>query len=478
MPNEKASSSAVPPPIKNPWVSWSGGSTTFEQEKPPQLSPTDRDQTVIVAWQGHNLRQYKLPGFVADAFIAGKGYEGLDLMKNTAAYAGPLAVKKYSTLHKGWRVAPVEGVEQGTPEHDLSERFAREITHHLFRILDEETDSIQDFRHVLYELADYVHAGNALVEMTWEYRDPKFCLPGTKKGQWGWKRFTHRPPQQIGFDFDFYHMGVRSVTARNQTGQLQFDIPVERCVIATFRPQHSLVFGMGVGRTCYKHWYLLDVLEKVHGVALERFGSPFLIGRAPAGDEELMNRIRDALDAIRAGASAVLPDNMLVELHQIDAQSLSGFERNKEWHKRMIAYEVLSNELTMQQGTGQGSYALGEVHQTTQEYGMGFVRRDLESIIKHQVFRRWVRYNYGAEYEWLTPNLHLGDWDNADRKLVAEWVDKLSEHGVIWKREPFIRALAHLPPMDPQSQKEQAEEEAFQRTVQTTKLINQTEGQD
>lgn len=449
----------------------------LEDPKPNLLLKADRGQAVIVSWEGSNVRNYRIPSYHPDALIAGKGYPELDKMKTTSAYAAPTFVKKYAALHKGWRVSPPEFVPQESDAHKVSQEIADALTYFLWNIID-EGDNVQDFRHVLWAIADGYHAGVSTTEMVWRYVETPEGPDGRYKGLWGWRRFAHKQPQQIGFDLDPFTLAIRNVTNRSMSGPYRYDIPVEKCIIYTFRPEYSLPYGRGDGRICYKHWFLLDIMEKVHAIALERFGTPFLVGKVPAGDDEQMVKIGSILDDIRNGASAVLPDNMEVELKELSAQSLSGFEHNKEWHKRQMSYLVLSNELTMQQGQGQGSYALGEVHQTTQEYGFGFGRRDLESVVRQQVFRRFVRYNWGPEFEWLTPNLHLGDWDNADRKMVSEWADKFLQHGVLWKKEPFLRGLAHLPPIDPQSQKEMAEEEAFQRTVATTKLIKETTAAD
>jgi phage gp29-like protein len=420
------------------------------------LSKNERNEAIMLSWESVFLRNFRLAPYSPDSLIMSRGWDILSNMLTMSAVRAPTNVKKFAILHKDWKIIP-KILDRNDPDYDTSKEIADFCTFALGEILD-DGDVIQDFRTVLQQVSDAFHYGFSLHEIVWR------TIPsGRYKGRWGLKKFAQKENKQIGFDLDEYTLGIRNITSYTAMGGYQTDIPVEKCLIYTYNPSDGLPYGNGDARANYKHWWVLDTLMKVWAIAVERFGGPLIVARVPVGDQQAMSLVATQLDAIRQGASAVLPNNIDYELHQLQAGSLTGFMDAAAWHAAQITSNILLQQLTTNPGSGQGSYALGAIHQNTQEYALGHARRDIENVVHSQILRRLVRYNYGDANMHLTPQFSLGIWDNDDRAVLANLYTELVTANVLSPRENFIRDTLDLPPIDEEGEKDMKRNEETER---------------
>jgi hypothetical protein len=421
----------------------------------PLLEEGEREQALIVIYEGYAARNYRLAPYSPDALIASRGYDALDNLKTMAAYMAPLTVLIDAVLYKGWRIKPaLVNKRRGNVKarQKIAVEAADAFDWHLRNIID-AGDAIQDPRNISREMLDGVHIGFSVTEIEWRFVDH-----GPYKGQWGFKRFSPKLPKQIGFGLDPVNYAVRSIVNTplvnlgmpgfESPNTIGLDIPLEKVVLYTFNAEKGLPYGRGVSRTCYKHSFVLNVLEQAHAIAMEKFAGPSIVAKAPAGDRKLMDAVRTALEAWRNGATIVLPDNIEADIVQASGGSFESFIAAKKWHAEQMAQAILLQQLTTNQGSGQGSYALGEVHQRTQEYRLASVRTDLEWCWTYQVARRWMDYNYGPEYMDLVPQFDLGVWDAAERSLIAKFFESLTTMGAVHPQEPMIREETGLAPLE------------------------------
>lgn len=415
--------------------------------QPARLSPVQRDQSLLGAYDSFNAISFRLPPFNPDALINSKGWQVLDDLLSLSAVRAPYNILREAALYKGWSWSPqVDGkdADKTAPEYTRAEEVAAALTYATGNIVD-QAGNCQDFRHVLWELLAAVHNGFAVSEINWQS-----MADGPYKGKWGFSSIAAKPCKQIGFDLDLGTLAVRSITSYTPLNGYTFGLPVEKVLRYTFQPSNNLPYGNGLGRVAYKHGWSIDFLLKFWNIALEMFGSPFILGKAPPG--KTLELARNVLAQIRQGAPPVLPTGVDAELIEIAGTGIAGFQAAVAYHTEQLALTYLGSTLTTgtSQGGGTNTNALGQVHQDTQDYGLGYVRTDLENVLTFQLARRFVRYNFGPEALRLTPRLSLGEWDAVDMQQMASAFGGLINNGVVHEAEPVVRSRMGLPPPDPQ----------------------------
>jgi len=286
-------------------------------------------------------------------------------------------------------------------------------------------------------------------EILWKVFDKH--APPAFRGKLGFKSFSAKPCKQIGFDLDPRTFQVRNITSYTPLEGYDFTVPVEKCLRYTYNSRDSLPFGNGVGRAIYKHTWSIDFIYKFWNIALEIFGSPFILGKAAPSALSLARKV---LAAIRQGAPAVLPEGVDAELMQVAEGGLSAFLEAVQHHGEQCAYVYLNSTLTTSVGDNGGNRALGQVHQDTTSYGLGGIRADIERVLTYQLARRFVRYNFGPQYVHLTPRLSLGEWDAVDTQQLSSAFSSLIRSNVLHEGEPVIRERLNLPPASPDHQSE------------------------
>lgn len=419
-----------------------------------QLTEADLIASLLGAYDGIYTHQFRLAQYNPDLLTTQRGYGVYDDMLTSAACRAPLSVKRYAVLHKGWSILPAVTDPTDT-RHEQAKLLADAATYALSNILDPATDEPQDFRSVLFELLAACWYGFQVSEIEWRYLEE-----GPWKGRLGFKRFSAKPAQQIGFELDpdtLAVLAIRPYTLGTGYGE---PVPTQKVVRYTYNPYKGLPYGQGDGRSAYKHWWRLDATLKFWGVATEVWGIPFLKATYPTGNKQSLETALEVLKKVRQGAPAVFPKDVEAEVvAAAGGGALEIFRSAADWDTQQIARTVLGSTLTSGEGRRTGSMALGKVHENTQDYGLLFVKEDLEALFTGTVLRRFIRYNFGPDAVDLCPRLSLGEWDERDRLKLAQMFSALITDRVIARRAKFIREELGLPPMD-EAEESMLEEEA------------------
>lgn len=437
----------------------------LEPQPAPALTAEELLAGQLGSYTSIYVPQYRLAQYNPDLLTTQKGYDIFETMLTMAACRAPLNIKRYAVLHKGWTVLPAV-TDPTDSRHAAAKELADATSWALSNILDPATDEPQDFRSVLFELLLGCWMGFGITEIIWRTLDT-----GPYKGKLGFKRFAAKPCKQIGFELDPETLGVIAIRPYTIQGGYGSPVAPAKVLRFTYNPVHGLPYGMGDGRSAYKHWWRLDATLKVWGMALERFGSPFILAKYPQGNAQVMTSTIEALDKIRQGAPAVLPDK--AEANVVSAAAggaLDVFRSAADWDTQQVARAVLGSTLTSGEGARTGSLALGNVHQDTQQIGLEFTKTELEGVITQQLIRRFIRYNFGDAALDLCPRLSLGEWDATDREKLARMFSTLIKDKAIAPRAKFIREELGLPPMDEEEEamldaSEQMEREAQARVA-------------
>ena len=415
--------------------------------QPVVLMPTELWGPIMGAYDSiYATSSFQYAQFNIDRLIAQKGYKIFDEMLTMGACRNPFEVKRAMVLSEKGLVVPSKNgipiIDPTDRDFERAQEIADFCSYSINNIVD-EGDLPQDFSKVLYEMLRAVWDGFHVTDIVY-----KIFENGPYKGKTGYRYFASKPAREIGWELDLYTMGVRNIMPYTPMSGYEPPRPVEKVMLYTYNPNEGLPYGQGDGRACYKHYLMLDNLLKFWVVAMERWGSPVLVLKYPGGNTEALAAAQQIAGNIRQGSPPVFPDNVEYELVKVDANNFEGFKHFADWNVEQINQNVLGSTLTTSEGDRVGSMALGHVHQDTQRSRVDSVTSDVENIVHLQLFRRLVRYNFGADYEYLAPTYSLrGDALPSNALDIAQSLDYLLRDGNMSAFSPQIRKSLNLPPM-------------------------------
>jgi phage gp29-like protein len=410
---------------------------------PPNiLKPGDRDFNYAGAYEGIYAPSLRYPQFSLDRLLSQHGYGYVEDMLYMAACRSPFDLKRYAVLQDGWDIVPAQA-DPKHPDHECAKKLADEVRYALQNIRDEVTDFTQDCASVLFELMYGAWTGNKVMEIDWQY-----CTHGRLKGKQTFRGFYAKTNRQMAFDVDPRTMALKNFTSYTPGGGYDFTIPVEKCLYYVHNQTSNIPAGNGDWRASHKHWKRLDANLMVWAMALERWGSPVFIVQYPGGNANELAGCRQALDAIRQGAAAIIPENVKYEVVTAPQQVFIGFEQSCRYDAEQIAINVVGNTLTT--GAGENSLALGQVHQVTGATYDDALSERICANFQQQVIRRYIRYNYGEDACDLCPKLRLKKRLEGDQVKLAQMIQILVESGNMPSQSAVIRDTLNLPAISPE----------------------------
>jgi hypothetical protein len=435
-------------------------------ERIPQLTEAEMLEVLTTSTNTLNRQQQKTSAWNPDALIQAKGYDALDAMKTLAAYYTPVHLLVASILFKQWKVVPkVNGkvVDSATPRYAKAAEIADFIQYACQNIMDTKSGyERQDFREVVgYAVETGIHIGHSVQQI--QYR--RIQEDGPHRNKFGLQRFIQHPAKSVRFNLDPHTDQIRSLNIYSPIGGYYNELAREKFLVYTFRPQNGLPYGLGLARPCYKHAFAIDTLTRLLGDALQRFGMGFLKATVTNPSQDYIQKVQQLLNQVANGQPLVIPDGLIVELLSLAGGGLDPIEKAIRYHGEQISSHILGQTLTTSTGGSSGSYALASVHQGTQKYFTGFPRRDIEIRFEHQLFTQLVILNYGEEYLDCVPGLDLGVYDHEEAAMVADYVKKYIDGGVLNPNEVFIRGLANFPPFDPSTKMESVLPDRIQERI-------------
>jgi len=226
-------------------------------------------------------------------------------------------------------------------------------------------------------------------------------------------------------------------------------IPAEKLIRITFGQKGSNWEGRGWLRTAYKHWWFVELFEKIFAIAAERTGGGIPVINMPEGGNTSENRTaaKNLLKAWRVGneVGPVLPFGFDLEITDIKlpATLLLAIDH----HNAMMARAALAGFLNLGK-RGEGSYALSKSGQDlflmSLEAGVELIR----DSVQKQAIRQLVHWNFGSE----TPMPELRYRINrADAIEQIEALERASRARVIVPDdniEEILREGLDFPPID------------------------------
>jgi phage gp29-like protein len=354
-----------------------------------------------------------------DALAASKGLELYDRMQEDGQVKACLSIKKSAVLSRGWKVESDEGTSSDVVEFC---RWALEA-------IDGSMLT------VLWNVCDAIAKGYSIQSLVWDV-----CKSGEWSGKWYLSYIKPMDPSHWGFDVDAY----KNVVALRE---LVSDKTVDRSrfVVYTYHPEYGNPYGHSDLTAAYRNWWSKDFLVRFWNLYLEKYGSPtakgsYKRGTPLAAQQEFLR----VLSAIQQQSAVVIPDDCAVELLETIRQGDVGYRLAVGFHDKEIAKAILNMTLiTDTDNNGVGSFAMAKVHLDVLHMCLMTLKRDLEeTVVREQILRPLVRYNFGADA--AVPLFTLGPMEDREIGVLSKVVSEMITAGVLKPDDPWIRTFLGL----------------------------------
>ncbi len=179
------------------------------------------------------------------------------------------------------------------------------------------------------------------------------------------------------------------------------------------------------------------VEQKLQGI-IEKYGDTIIVfAYRPESDEEEVRKTAEELKAMHGKNILAMPmdegnlkDNVFfIRLSDLDTEI---HERLKEEYERKIISNLLGGNLTVSNGEGKGSYALGEIHQEEKEKIEDeialFIRDELDKIIRIDA----EFFGYEAEKYYIS-------LEREEKELEKLEIDKRKQENRNLKMDEFVK---------------------------------------
>ena len=405
-----------------------------EQGVREEPSVQERVREEIGAWDSMFRSAFRLPPYNPEALLQRHGIDVYEEMMTDAQVRASINTKRYALLARPWQV--FAGVGRAHPDSEAAGE-ARDFVEDALRGLRGPDGGRRDFRHTLFEMMSAFYRGFSLAEMVWRVEEAgrwrgKFTLGGIK----------FKNPKQIGFDVDEF-LNIRAITSFTPEGGY-VSAPRGKCLLYIYNGKDELPYGDSDLRAVYRHWYAKEKLIELWNLRLQRFGIPLAYvttqNPADAAGKQLLKWLKD----FREDATAVFPSQSKPEVLET-AGGEDTFLSALEWHNQQISIGILLQTLTSGEGIRSGSMALGRVHFDILLFALECMKFDVEAAVNSQIVRPLVDYNFG---HGLYPQFSLGNINEKDVVQLAQAMDVLLNHGVVGAKEPALREMFNLPPLE------------------------------
>lgn len=187
-------------------------------------------------------------------------------------------------------------------------------------------------------------------------------------------------------------------------------------------------------------WWLLGNMDRDWWARfLDRYGSPFLVGKYDASDNDSRSILERAFSAATKLGGLVVTKNTAIEIQQASTQSAGdAFEKFHTISRREISKLILGQTLSAEaQSTGLGSGVAKGQEAVRNDYKQ-FDARMLAETLEDQLFGQILKIN-GTPGR--TPRVSWGGESPEDAKATGELLDNLMQAG-LEPDDPALEAIS------------------------------------
>lgn len=230
------------------------------------------------------------------------------------------------------------------------------------------------------------------------------------------------------------------------------DIPDYKLTLFSPEKEGDNYAGISVLRSCYKDWYMKDLLVKINAMSHERhgIGTPKITVKGQVSPDEQI-AMREAARNMRAGDEAYIEttENIDFEILDMKANSREPILPSIEFHTKQIFQSILAQFLQLSQsagGGGSGSRALSEDMSKLFMHSLEYLADYMCNVITNDLIKDLIELNWGkgANYPTLEHE-QIGD-DNIS--FLGDAYSKIANAGGITntvETEQYLRTMLGLP---------------------------------
>jgi hypothetical protein len=377
-----------------------------------------------------------------------------DRMGYDAQIAACDVLMRAAILEDGVTLSPAVD-EEGADGYEQ----AAEIVDFCEQNLEELDQPLDD---TLWDQLACVGQGNRVVEIVYHEFDQS-PLPGRAC----LRSLTVKPRERTVFVVDPY-MRLYGLLAQELDGRYVLPgalidpantpnlLPREKFAIMTFRPRNNDPRGTSAWRPAYNPWWLKMQTWQEFLKYLAQFASPSIVGIAapaagtttsPATGKQLsaVDALLERLLAFQNGTAIAIPNGADVKL-LFSAGDGKAFLDAFSLYDRQIRMAITTQTLA----TGEGEHASraqAGVHQDALDTLIRQAKRSACRMIRRDVLRNLIRYNYGDTLAALTPKVSLGETEATDIAGLMSAISQLETSGYLDpSQRPGVDRLLNLPP--------------------------------
>lgn len=482
----------MPPPTRTNGTIARPSIPALEPVRPP--TPADLTQEFVAggqySWYSRLART--LPPAIDD-ITSDFGDDLYERMLLDPTVAKCVIVFKASILEDGVDLNPAVK-DEANPDYDLAVRIRDEAE----AMLEDLETALDD---VLWNMADHCALGSVVAELRYELRRGRV----ESRDLLQLVALKPKPRRAYAFVVDAYLnvvglLGQRPGESNPYMGQVALDpkstptmLPREKFAIATFRPRNSDPRGTSILRPAYDPWWRKRQMLPEYLKYLVQFGSPSLWGTTPekaqtqppldalanptldtggnldppyTPDADLpLSTDPDGLNPRPNGTFTLTPEQRLLraimefrsgtgaaftygtELHTMEMQGNGEAHlKAKSDADRDIIGAILTQTLATEEGQHQAR-AAAQVHQDVLDTLVRQGKRGIVRMIRRDILRPWVLYNWGEKAVHLVPLVNLGTTEPQD---LAPLITALASAGYVVHESqmPEIDVMVNLPVRD------------------------------
>ncbi len=233
----------------------------------------------------------------------------------------------------------------------------------------------------------------------------------------------------------------------------QMRLPVSGFVIFTYQGRYGSPFGESDLIAAYEPWTRKQLLNRMWLSAMDRFGTPPVVGKFPLSwSQGQADDLAAKLSNLQTQSALTVPNDVEIEFDEQRNEPGAGFEAALNYQNREIARAILGQELTTSGGSGgSGSYALGKVHENVQDDWIQALRADLAAdVLTGQIAAQIVAFSVGPDAP--VPQVAFPNLTPDELAARRELVTTMCSGGIVEPGEGWIRQYLGLP----EAEKEQA----------------------
>jgi SPP1 gp7 family putative phage head morphogenesis protein len=354
-----------------------------------------------------------------------------------------LRALKTPILRAKWEVKP----SKDDPE--LGEEIAQFCEHVLLK------NRAQSWRHVLANALLKLDYGFALGEKVWEMRDrpeqmKDLRLPSDKVV---WLTLEPRLPKTV-WTWDGLPGPLAGITQYIESTGAFPKIPLERLVVFTNEREGDNYEGISLLRACFKPWLILENLEKIDLIGLERSaaGIPTISATDSFQAPNNWDEVRDRCEKVLANLQAMEQNYVFLPVPGLKFDLNSPKYENDAIRaairdaKYDICARMLEQFLQLGREGASGSRATASEQRGPFDLSLLAIAEELEEVFSDEVLPDLVRYNYGDRPGY--PTLDSSGVVETDMSTLATIVKDLVGAGALApdeQMEDWLRATLHLP---------------------------------